>query len=386
MVHSICRRPFASLLTIALVLTAARAGAQALTQPPSGDNQRSTVSQAIGLVTVSVEYSSPDVHGPDGADRKGKIWGGLVPYGLHDLNFNNCTSCAWRAGANENTVFTTSHDVQIEGQPLPAGSYGLHMLADPVEWTIIFSKNSTSWGSFFYKPEEDQLRVKVKSQPCSYHEWLTYDFTDRKPAEATVALQWEDLQIPIRIAVPNMSTLYVEQMRRELRNSQGFTWVNWNAAAQYCLNEKTNLVEAEVWATRAIEDPFAGNLNMTTLGTLAQVQLAGGKDAEAKKTIDQALALPAENPTPVHMLARQLQGQDENAEALRIFQANAKKFPGRWPTTLGLARGYAATGDTKTALVHARQAVAQAPDEANRKSVERLVQQLEAKLNGGVAK
>ena len=74
------------LFAIALVFAARGAGfAQTVTLPPSGDNQRSLVTQQIGLVKVSVEYSSPDVHGPNGEDRRGKIWGALVPYGIYDL-------------------------------------------------------------------------------------------------------------------------------------------------------------------------------------------------------------------------------------------------------------------------------------------------------------
>ncbi len=383
MVRFIHRASFAAVVVLALFGLAAGAGAQALSQPPSGDNQKSSVSQNIGLVNVRIDYSSPDVHGPDGADRKGHIWGDLVPYGMHDLGFNNCMSCPWRAGANENTVFTVSHDVMIEGQPLPAGSYGLHMLADPGEWTIIFSKNHTSWGSFWYKPEEDQLRVKVTAIPGAYHEWLSYEFTDRHPDKATVALQWEDLQVPIRIAVPNATDLYVAQMRDELRNSQSFTWTNWNAAAQYCLTAKTNLPEAETWAKHSVEDPFSGDVNLTTLGTLAQLQLANGNVPEGTKTIDRALGLPAESPIPIHQLGRQLQQAGQNEQAMRVFKANAKRFPNKWPTTLGLARGYSGLGDTKTALAQARKAVPQAPDEPNRKNVERFVQQLETQLAGG---
>ena len=86
--------------------------------------------QQVGPVTVSVEYSSPRVvRGKD--DRRGQIWGKLVPYGLSDLGFNDCSKCPWRAGANENTVFTISHAVKIQGQALPAGRYGLHMIPAP---------------------------------------------------------------------------------------------------------------------------------------------------------------------------------------------------------------------------------------------------------------
>lgn len=59
-------------------------------------------------------------------------------------------------------MFTVSDDVKIQGQPLKAGSYGLHYIVGPDEWTAIFSNNSTSWGSFFYDPAEDALRVNAR--------------------------------------------------------------------------------------------------------------------------------------------------------------------------------------------------------------------------------
>lgn len=40
----------------------------------------------------------------------------------------------------------------VEGQALPRGAYGLHMIPNADSWTVIFSNNSTSWGSFTYDP------------------------------------------------------------------------------------------------------------------------------------------------------------------------------------------------------------------------------------------
>jgi len=125
------------------LLAAGVASAQtSITLPPSGDNQKASVTQYLGPVKVTIDYSSPKVHSPiNGEDRRGKIWGTLVPYGMTNLGFGTCKECPWRVGANENTVFTVSNDVKIEGQTLPAGSYGLHMIPGQDEWTIIFSKN-----------------------------------------------------------------------------------------------------------------------------------------------------------------------------------------------------------------------------------------------------
>ena len=126
----------AALVVAACVALPLAAAAQLVTLPPDGDNQKASVSQWIGLVEVTITYNSPDVTGPDGSDRTGKIWGQLVPYGMANLGFGTCGGeCPWRAGANENTVFRVSHDVKVEGLPLPAGSYGFHIIPGPEEWT-----------------------------------------------------------------------------------------------------------------------------------------------------------------------------------------------------------------------------------------------------------
>src|SRR5262245_44129111 len=103
------------MILVAGVFTSAIAWSQ-MTLPPSGNNQKSEVTQYLGLVKVTIAYSSPDVAGRE-------IWGKLVPYGMANLNFGKSTAqnpSPWRAGANENTTITLSHDVEVEGKPLKA--------------------------------------------------------------------------------------------------------------------------------------------------------------------------------------------------------------------------------------------------------------------------
>lgn len=369
------RRSLIALLAIgALSLPAL---GQGITTPPNGDNQKSSVTQHIGLVKVTIDYSSPDVHAPNGEDRRGKIWGTLVPYGLTNLGFGTCTECPWRAGANENTVFTVSHDVKINGQPLKAGRYGLHIIPMKDEdWTLIFSNNHTSWGSFTYDPREDALRVKAKPAKSEYHEYLTYEFTDRKPAQATVALKWEDLELPWTIAVDNATDLYVARIREELRNNNGFTWQNWVAAAQYALQaQRPN--EALEFAERAVNFTFIGQENFQTLSTLATAQEAAGKSEESKVTREKALDHRTAGPIEIHGYGRQLLAQGKKEDAVRIFELNAKRHPNAWPVHVGLARGYSAVGRYKDALKHAKLALAQAPDEGNRQNLAAGIKRLE---------
>jgi tetratricopeptide (TPR) repeat protein len=368
---------FITAAALALGAPAAFAFSKAATLPPSGDNQFCSVTQGIGLVRVSVEYSSPNVHAPDGHDRKGHIWGELVPYGLADLGYNNCTQCPWRGGANENTVFTVSHAVKIEGQPLPAGSYGLHFIPGKDEWTVVFSKDYKAWGSFWYDPAKDQLRVTVKPSACEYHEWLTYEFTDRETDHATVALEWENLALPIKITVDDIAGLYVENLKDEFRNAQAFEWKNFMDAADFCLQSKSHLDQGLLWAQEAVSRPGSGAANFQTLATLAQLQIANGQKDEGAKSFDRALALPGTTAMEIHGAARTLQVAGDTEGAKRLFLLNAKRFPNQWPVNLGLARASALDGRYAEAAGFARKAIAQAPDPGNRQNLENLIQQWE---------
>lgn len=365
----------AAFVGAALALPAA---AQHVSGPPSGGNQKASVSQWIGPVEVNVTYNSPKVIAPDGTDRRGKIWGGLVPWGMSKDAFGTCgDECPWRAGANENTVFRVSHDVKVEGQPLPAGSYGLFMVPGPEEFTIIFSKNSTSWGHYYYTSKEDALRVKVKPRKAPYTHWLTYDFVERKPSEATVVLRWDELEVPIRVEVPDVDGLYLAKMREELRNRNGFVWQAWDEAAQFCLGKSINLPEALKWAEFAAHSPFTGQENFKTLSTLSQAQAANGMADAAKATMQKALEHPTATVADIHMYGRQLQAQKRTDEAVAVYFLNAKRHPDAWPVNVGLARAYSAQGKTKEALAAAKKALAQAPDEGNRNNLKSMIAKLE---------
>ena len=369
------------LLTLALplLLLASRAHAQTITTPPSGDNQRCSVTQGIGLVNVRIEYSSPDVHGPGGEDRAGHIWGELVPYGLADLGFNECKECPWRAGANQTTVFAVSHDVLVEGQPLPAGAYGLHMIPGKDEWTVIFNRNSDSWGSYFYDPRLDALRVKVKPAKSDYHEWLTYEFTDRMPDHTTALLKWENLQLPITVKVPNIQELYFEKIDGELRSAKGFEPVELVAGSQFCMQNKFHMDAAERWAVKAVSSPGLGTENFNTLSNLALVQIASGKSSEGWVAMDKAMQAQGADAPAVHQLGRQLQGMGKAQDALRVFEGNFKRFKGAWPTGFGLARGYEGVGEKAKALAAAKLALPKAPNDANKRNVQSFIDRLEKK-------
>lgn len=340
-----------STLVIVLLL-GITAWSQQLTTPPSGGNQKSKVTQFIGPVEVSISYSSPDVHGPNGEDRTGKIWGEVVHYGFIDQGFGPSKAAPWRAGANENTIFSVSHDVLIEGKPLKAGTYGLFLAASkdgPYTW--IFSKNSSSWGSYFYDPKEDALRVDVTPEDAPYKEWLTYGFEDRLPTSAKAYLRWEKKRIPFTVQVPNVNEIYVNIMREELRSSTGFKQENWITAAQFCAQNKINLEEALTWVDMSVSNPFIGVENFTTHQTRSMIFNALGRSAEANAEMDKAIKDPSASVQNIHMYGRSLLNAGQKEKAMEVFKFNAQKNPqDKFTPNVGLARGYTAFGDTKNAL------------------------------------
>src|SRR5579862_4998294 len=192
----VMRHLVATVAFVSAGLFAAEAGPAAqsaiLNLPRASQHARFT--QRIGLTDITLDYHRPLVGGR-------KIFGGLQAYGQ-----------VWRAGANDNTTIEFSDPVSIDGQPLPKGRYGLHMIPGEVSWVVIFSKNSTSWGSFTYDQTEDALRVTVKPSTIENHEALSYDIDDPTPTTAVITMRWEKVAVPFTVAV-DTPALVVESLR-----------------------------------------------------------------------------------------------------------------------------------------------------------------------------
>ncbi|MEC7263785.1 MAG: DUF2911 domain-containing protein [Bacteroidota bacterium] len=355
----------ATLLAVALLLSTTLA-AQFDFLPQS--SQKAEVSQRIGNTDMTIVYSRPSVNGR-------KVWGSLVPYGMNNLGFGTATESPWRAGANENTIFKTTHDVSIEGKNLPAGEYGLHMIVNEDNTaTIIFSKNHGAWGSFFYDPSEDALRVDVKTNETPYVEQLTYSFDNVMPNSTIASLKWEKKEIPFRIETDVTKNVLAE-IRQQLQTSPGFNRASWEQAASYSLNNGGDLNEALGWINAAIEGQFFSEKNFSNLSIKSQILEKQGKSSEAKATMDEAL--PLGTVFEVHAYGRQLIAQGKKDAALEVFKWNAKKHKGTWPVDFGLARGYSAVGNYKTALKHLKIAEGRAPDQANQNAIASYLPKLE---------
>ena len=316
-------------------------------------SQRAQISQRIGITDITINYHRPLVN-----DRK--VWGDLVPYGK-----------VWRAGANENTTITFSDAVQIEGKPLDKGTYGLHMIPNADEWTIVFSKNSTSWGAFTYNQAEDALRVTVKPKAADMHNALTFDFDELRPDSAVVELEWEKVAVPFRVSV-DVHAVVEASLKKQLRSLSQYTWMSWDDAAKYLLTEKIALDDALTYANKSIENEDRYDNELTKSKVLTALNRKDEATTAEKKALELA------SPLQVHLFGRQLQGEKRSEEAFAIFRENAKKHPDQWFVHSGLARIYSSQGKFDDAAKEMKLALAGAPDD-QKNYVDGLVKRLEAK-------
>ncbi|MEP7277504.1 MAG: DUF2911 domain-containing protein [Bacteroidota bacterium] len=341
-----------------------------LTTLASGGNKKAAVSERVGLTDITIHYDRPGVKG-----REGQIWGKLVSVGYADQGFGSSKAAPWRAGADENTTIEFSTDVKIEGMPLPAGKYGFFIAYDPDECTIIFSKNASSWGSFYYNDQEDALRVKVKPVAANKNvEWLKYEFIDETENTATIALAWEKLVIPFKVEVDYVNE-QLASFRRQLRSQTGFNWEPWNQAAQWALQKGVDLDEALLWSDSATSQIFGGAPNFSAWITRAQLLIKLNRAAEADSILNVKLSLATMQ--EVHVYGRSLLAQKKTKQAFDIFKSNYDKYPNVFTTNIGMARAYSAIGDYKKAMRYAKKAQTQVPDPLNKTSLDKMIQLLQ---------
>ena len=342
------------------------------TAAPNGYTKKAMISEQVGLTQVSITYHRPAVKG-----REGKIWGGIVHKGFIDQGFGNGKPSPWRAGANENTIIEFDNDVKVEGQLLPKGKYGFFIAYDPLESTIIFSKKSDAWGSFFYEEKEDALRTKVKPQPIDKSvENLKYEFTAQTSNSAVIILSWEKLSIPFKIEVDYLKQQF-NAFVTESQNPRGFTSQGLTIAATWALQNNYGLEKALEWATLATRPSFPGDpTSFSALVTKAGLLDKLGRADEAAAVIK--TSLPLGNVGQLQQFGRQLITAKNPKAALEVFQFNYNKNPNQFITLTGMARGLSANGEYAKALEFADKALPLAPSESNKQAVEAMIEKLKA--------
>lgn len=223
------------------------------------------VSQTIGITEVKITYGRPSVRDRD-------IFGGLVPFGE-----------VWRTGANEATTISFSTPVDIQGESLDAGTYGLFTIPGEDAWTIIFNDEADQWGAYNYNSNDDVLRVDVEPESAERRELMTFSFENATDTSATAVLQWAETRVPFDIEA---NTREIVQSRAEEAIAETDDWQQPLPYVRYALNSEVLLDDALNWVNRSIEieERFA-NLRMK-----AYVLAATDRLGEAVETAAAALS------------------------------------------------------------------------------------------------
>ncbi|MDT5272156.1 MAG: hypothetical protein QOH49_4342 [Acidobacteriota bacterium] len=269
------RRLFPRAAAPALVLLAAASLASARQQPPPKvrlpqASTQATLSQTVGVTDLSIIYHRPSVRGRT-------VWGDITPEkaaavvkatpylpqnspeGTLDGGVGTGKEFpmvpnghVWRAGANEATRFTVSDDVLVNGQPLKAGSYSLHMIPGKDEWTIIFNKTADQWGSYSYDAKQDALRVKTKpAWAAESQELLGYEIPAGTANSARVVLRWEKIAVPFTVEVPNQDALIRSKIDAVVAAAPDDWRLPLEVANAYANDDK--MEDALMWADRSIK-------------------------------------------------------------------------------------------------------------------------------------
>lgn len=146
-------------------------------------SQRGEIMQMVGNTEIRARYIRPVARGRE-------LFGSLVPYGR-----------VWTPSADSALRVSFSSDVQIDGQPLPAGSYSVWVVPDSTAWTVIFNRTADAF-HLRHRESDDVLKVVARVDSLAHVETLTVAFPLVDGNAATFQMQWGTTAVSLRIESP----------------------------------------------------------------------------------------------------------------------------------------------------------------------------------------
>ena len=254
-------RKFSLFIAIALVATSALAQQVRAPRP----SPKASLTQAVGITDVTINYSRPGVKGR-------AIWGGLVPWDK-----------VWRTGANEATTISFSDDVTVNGQKLPKGTYSLHTTPGQSSWKIHFNSVADQWGSYSYDAAKDVLVVTATPQAAPHAEWLTFEVPEMSTDKATFVIRWDKLAVPFTVDAGTTAKVLAQ-----FKSAMQPDWRTPYMAASFAFENKGVVSDQELsdWLNKSLSI----NENIANLWLKARYLERLGRKQEAIKAAEAAIA------------------------------------------------------------------------------------------------
>lgn len=145
---------------------------------------RGEVKVTVGGAEFHIDYGRPSKRGRE-------IFGALVPFGK-----------VWRTGADRATHFTTSHDLVIGDETLPAGSYTLFSIPGPETWTLIVNSRTGINGQA-YDAESDLMHLTMQTRALEETVETFTILVEEGDEGGVLKLQWDrtEAYLPFRIVL-----------------------------------------------------------------------------------------------------------------------------------------------------------------------------------------
>ena len=103
----------------------------------------------------------------------------------------------WRTGANEAAEITFYKDVIFGGKALKAGTYSLFTIPSlEGDWTVIINRARNIWGSYYYKQDQDVIRVSGKTSKVEENIEVFFIMFEK---DMTLKMGWGNTVISVSI-------------------------------------------------------------------------------------------------------------------------------------------------------------------------------------------
>ncbi|MEP1778305.1 DUF2911 domain-containing protein [Reichenbachiella sp.] len=314
-------------------------------------SQSTSIARTVGTTEITIVYHSPTAQGR-------KIFGGIVPF---DFVVDG-KEYAWRAGSNQRTTIEFQHNVKINKQKISAGKYGLVVLVNELEWTFVFSSN-TSWGAFQYTPENDVLRVPVETEKKPHQEWLSYRFVDPQIEAANIELRWADTSAKFTVEVDVTSNIISDLNKKESKSTSDFRILAIENLRKdpEAVEMALDYLDSAMAKIDSVEERLQPYEKFSTNILKADLLIQKGEVREGENL----KKLTIENSQGFAMYYYGLNTlivKGDKKEAYRLLSNNIKSNPDQWQGYLSMGEYYLKDGNQKKVVENFKKSFELAPD------------------------
>ncbi len=216
------------------------------------------IAQEVGLNTITLNYSRPNVNGRI-------IFGELQKYGE-----------VWRLGANECTKISVEYPILIGSNKLEAGTYSMYALLEKNQWTIVFNTDAEQWGANSYDASKNVLEYSAPVLIGGYTETFSMGIEQVMESSANIVIRWDNVMVSIPFTTDTKRAVMVN-IQAAITKGEDLTRVYSNAADYFY--DAGDLERAHEYLDQSLK------IERTYYNVFMEAQLMSTEDPESAKKL-----------------------------------------------------------------------------------------------------